>query len=90
MTKQRKFDTAKELRVDPLEFPKVIEEPAKIPVGFRRFAVGEGISLSHDQQIYSASPEGWVDLPSGEDWYLPLIPAGVIKELFDEPQTKLA
>lgn len=65
-----------------------MEQPAHIPAGFRRF-VGVGLSISHGQMTYTASPDGWVDLPSGEDWYRPMIDAGILKEHFGEPQTEL-
>ena len=62
--------------------------PPHVPAGFRRFAIGVGTSLTHNQKTYSASPDGWTDLSSGEDWYFPLIEAGVLREILnDEKQT---
>jgi len=71
----------------PSQWPSKSRLNETILKGFHRFVIGAGLSVSHGQMTYAASPEGWVDLPSGEDWYRPMIDAGILKEHFDEPQT---
>ncbi len=73
----RRKQAGKDLQiVDNIPQLETDNGPAK---GYTRYAVTRPVSqLSHTEQVYLVI-NGFVDLPTGQEWYQPLISKGTLK-----------